>query len=336
MSIFARKKKPAAEAEKSTKRVDDSSARTAQWTYGSALGAKAVTAVVVIGWLCGPAAIALWMAPRASVAVESVAPDPLSSFEQTAGGYAVGFVGAWLSASKDDASTLEAYVSTAPPSLGDRPFEYRDLAVAAITPGEDQLLQVLIAGEVLEQRGDDETSWTARFFEVTVAVEGDVLVPVGFPSVVSGPATSTSFASLGLGNPMDSTSPASETVELFLTAYLTGQGSTTSYLSPGTAIAPIQPAPFTRLRSATFTSDVPPAEEPADGDTVRVQAVVSAETSAGQALPASYVLELVARAGRWEISRLDSTPLTSDSSEPATTPTPTPDPSGSTEGEASE
>lgn len=59
----------------------------------------------------------------------------LSTQQQTAGGYAEGFVASWLSATKDEPGDLATYVDLAAlRQLLVTAWEYRDLSVVAIAP----------------------------------------------------------------------------------------------------------------------------------------------------------------------------------------------------------
>lgn len=106
---------------------------SAKWTNGSALGARGVSALVGIAVVCGPVALGAQMftssAPVQSAPAQAEA--ALSTTQQSAGGYAVGYVGAWLSSTRDDSASLSNYFAGSTLSLSTTPFEYRNIAVAS-------------------------------------------------------------------------------------------------------------------------------------------------------------------------------------------------------------
>lgn len=315
--------------------------KTSGWTNGPLLGAKAVSVIVVIGWLCAPAALVVAFAKPTSrpvAAVES-AEAPLTALQQSAGAFSVGFVGAWLSSTTNDMTALSPYISTTPASVGEQAFDNRNLTVAEIVPADGtDLVSVLVSADVYEKPvADEDPLWVRRYFEVVVDTAGGKLAALGLPAPKAGPTTGKATEGLTFSNQLQGTSPAAETVTLFLTAYLTGQGSTSSYLTPGVQIAPIGPAPYSELAPSTLYANQPPAEDPADGDAIHVQATVALQNANGQAVTATYWLHLTARTGRWEVTDLSAT-APNQSETPAATPAPpTPTPSSTddtTEGDS--
>ena len=91
-------------------------ASTVKWTGGSLLGGKAISVLVWGALLCAP--ISLFVAHGAQVAVDRVKATPISqgattvpALQQSAGSFALGYVGAWLSATQNDSTALDAYLS---------------------------------------------------------------------------------------------------------------------------------------------------------------------------------------------------------------------------------
>jgi hypothetical protein len=98
----------------------------------------------------------------------------------------------------------------------------------------------------------------------------------------------------------------------FLVALLTGAGDVDRYVSPGTAIAPVTPPPYSAVDVTDVTTDrdvlqmpVPPAT----GETVRVLVTARATAGPRQQIGVQYALTLIARAGRWEVRVIDLTPV---------------------------
>lgn len=332
MSLLTKKPRP---PKKDKTVTAGSAAKTSSWTNGSVLGSKAVGVLVVIGWLCAPLALGVVLLKPTSQppAVVASSEAPLTPLQQSAGAYSVGFVGAWLSSSKDDVSALTSYLSVTPANLGDQPFDSRNLSVAEIVPAVDSdLVTVLVGADIYEKPvAEDPPSWIRRYFEVPVDTSGGQLSALGLPAPKSGPAAKPVQGGLGYTNQLTMSDPASETVNLLLTAYLTGQGSTSSYLTPGVQISPISPAPYTQLTPVTQYADTPPSEAPADGEAVHVQANVALQNGNSQAVTATYWVHLTARAGRWEVTDLEAAASVAAPSSSTPLPaSPTPSPTGDT------
>lgn len=325
------KKKPAAQRDSAEAKGP---AQAASWTNGSALGSKAVSAIVVVGWLCAPLALGVaFLKPSAAPqAVVAAAEDQLTPLQQSAGSYAVGFVGSWLSASKDDATALNSYLSTAPAALGDQAYDSRNLVVAHIVASDEHdLVTVTIGADIYEQPDEESPpTWIRRYFEVSVSTADGSLVARGMPSPVAGPKTGTVQRGTEFSNQLVMSTPAAETVNLFLTAYLTGEGSTSSYLTPGVSITPISPAPYTQLTPSTQYSDVTPAESPADGDLLQVEATVTVANANSQSVSATYWVHLTARSDRWEVTELTAVNSGTETTQQIA---PTPSPTNTSEGD---
>ena len=85
------------------------------------------------------------------------------------------------------------------------------------------------------------------------------------------------------------------------------------------SIAAISPTPFSELTPVAYQSDQDPAGNPSDGSLLAVQAVVQLQKTSGEQVTATYFLTLKARAGRWEVTSVQSAPVSSDPSGPAST-----------------
>lgn len=308
----------------------DTAAQTAQWTNGARLGSRGVTIAIAAALVCGPAALALTAFSGGSsseAAPRVVSSAQASPLQQSAGSFAAGFVGAWLTADRDDTAALDAYTS-ANIELPKTGFQYRDLAVASATTTDDGLVQIVVAANVKDDTVDASKGdqWPRRYFQVTVTDAGNTLSAVGLPAPVAGPRHSTDGAALGYGETISTSSAAGKSVNAFLAAYLTGQGDTEPYTSPSKSIPPIDPAPYTELSVTTLTATTTPAEHPTDGASVNVYATVTAANSVGQQVTATYPITLRARADRWEVAALGTAPTLSNSDSATTAPSATPAP----------
>ncbi|WP_435740103.1 conjugal transfer protein [Clavibacter nebraskensis] len=292
----------------------------------------------MVAVVCGPLALGAQVLGSSKPVQSAPAPieAALSTTQQSAGGYAVGYVGAWLSATRDDSTELRAYFSGSTGTVSTTPFEYRNVAVASLAPsGAGDLVTVIVAADVKDaQLSDTKTgpTWPRRYFQVAVSTAGDRLAAVALPAPVAGPAASTDAPSVDYPTTLATSDALGGSVVSFLTAYLTGQGAVEPYTSPNAGIRPIAPAPYTALTPVSLTGVEKPDARPGDGTTESVLATVTAQNAVGQTLTASYALTLTARANRWEVSSIEPAPQLNTSSRPTPTPTPTPTGAGTSEG----
>ncbi len=304
-----------------------SAAQTNGWTNGSALGSWGFTVLLVVAIACGPVAlgVATLSGGPSTAAPRPEQTKPPSPLRQSTGAFAIGYVGAWLSATQDDATALEAYSNTSAIQLSKLPFQYRNIAVASTTDTGGDLLQVTVAADLKDETilpGDGD-QWPRRYFQVTVLTASDTLTAIGLPAPMAGPPTVTAAPQLDYSETIASTSAAGTTVSAFLGAYLTGQGATQPYTAPATEIPGIEPAPYSSVTVASIQVASSPADHPRDGDTLQVYAAVTAANAAGQQATSNYVLNLRARADRWEVAAVGVKPALATTDSP-----PTPEPSG--------
>jgi hypothetical protein len=147
------------------------------------------------------------------------------------------------------------------------------------------------------------------------------------PAQVAAPQSLTS-SSLGYGTDRGSTpsDPATQTIAGFLSSYLAGQGELDRYTSPGVALQPVSPAPYTAVDVTDVADDSGNAASssvPADGALRHSLATVTVKDSVGGTYPLTYALTLRARGGRWEVLSLGPAPVLQSGSAPApATPSP--------------
>ncbi|MFD7555226.1 conjugal transfer protein [Streptomyces sp. NPDC059835] len=111
----------------------------------------------------------------------------------------------------------------------------------------------------------------------------------------------------------------------FIRTYLGGGQGTgiDRYLSPGLSVAVPKSAPYARVEVDDVTADSEKAAGtgvPADGTAAKVRIRVTGQDAQGGRWPLAYRAEVTARAGRWEISRLEA----GITGPPTGTPSPTP------------
>jgi len=187
-------------------------------------------------------------------------------------------------------------------------------------------------------------SGTIACYQVSLLARGDAAAggvapagsPTGYaatrlPDRISCPPTLAGAPNLALGEAdLNQSDPVDDVVRRFLAALLTGDGEVSRYSSPGAGIRPIVPAPYTgvelvslaRDTTAPSVGDSTEATAPRDGQRLRVLATIRVSGPDGIRM-LSYPLRLTARAGRWEVYALDSTPPLRGA-EPPVAPAPTP------------
>lgn len=160
---------------------------------------------------------------------------------------------------------------------------------------------VTVASEVrpAEASSFDTDLW---FFEVGVVHRLDGTAAVGTPAVVPQPQPPVvAFAGRALAVPRPG-DPLVATAQSFLAALLAGTGELSRYLSPGAAMSPVIPPPFTTVAvERTAAVGAGPARV-----VLRVDAL--ATTAAGAELRLLYELTLEQRGGRWEVRHLSGAP----------------------------
>lgn len=310
-------------------------AESAKWTNGNAFSSKVVTAVVIAAVACGPIALLTSRSNQgAPVAAAPVTAKPaLTVLQQSAGAYAIGYVGAWLRATQTDSTALNSYIDSNSVRLSQTPFDYQNIAVASVDAAPGHMVSVIVAADVKDASITDKSvqTWPRRYFHVTVSATGNTLSAVTLPAPVAGPKASTESPDVGYPATLSADSKAAQPVMLFLAAYLSGQGETEPYTSPSTSIPAIKPAPYSSVSPLTVSADHAPSASPADGDKLAVLATVTVQNAVGQKLTATYALDLRARAGRWEVASLNSSPVVAQAAD-SIAPKPSPTGAGNQEG----
>lgn len=266
--------------------------------------------IVALGSLCGFLAFNR-PAPQVQLATET----ETDSQEQEAGAFAQSYLAAWLTATTTDQDELGQYTGEAVPSLaGTSPTEYRDLTVASIQPADENLTTVIVSASLkttsTDNAGEETVSWTPYWYQVAVHTQGEKMAAAGLPAPISMPAVGTP-PQLGYPSRVANTE-VQATVADFMTAYLTGQGDVTRYVSPEATIDAITPSYWTEASVRTLQSTKEVADTaPAAGQSAEILVNIDL-TRDSITKPAQYVLGLKVRDGRWEVSSLNSAPSLSN------------------------
>lgn len=287
----------------------------------------------------GGAQVLAWVllaaGPLSAVAITVARPAvPAPAAEQTgpsvgtgASGWAEMYVRAWLSATRDDDADLTAFY---PPGMTtDRPAGAQvpvDTATLSARPTGPGAWSVVVAASVLSQGADGIREVRQRclqvpILEATYTEQGSPGVMPGYvaatlPSLVGCPST-LAAADLAYPGPVEAESALGQSVLGFLVSYLAGRGGLDRYLSPQTALVPVDPAPYVDVRISELrvgqSLDRSQIARPAEGVRIRVLVRVAGIDGLGLSTPLDYALTLTARAGRWETTGIDLAPqLTGD------------------------
>ncbi|MFJ3840558.1 hypothetical protein ACIPY6_34330 [Streptomyces sp. NPDC090054] len=148
----------------------------------------------------------------------------------------------------------------------------------------------------------------------------------GAPAEVAAPAAGTAPASR-FTHTVPSAAPLATSLGEFVRTYLGGgQGAGLErYLSPGVRLAAPSVSSYARVDVEGVVADAAVAAGavvPADGTKARARARVVGEDRAGVRWPLVYRVEVTARAGRWEVSALETG--TGPAAEVAAAPSPSP------------
>ncbi|SHN89008.1 Conjugative transposon protein TcpC, partial [Geodermatophilus obscurus] len=286
-----------------------------RWTGGSKVATKAATGLLWTLLICGPlglvAGAAAFLAAPPPAAAQAPAEADTMSEQAAVGEFAQRFVATWLTTPRGEESTLAGFVDTSGVQLPQVPWSVADPATAAIAHVATGRWTVTVAVTVTEPPpaagAGPAPSQTPppvrRFFSVPVAYDQGALLAQTLPAPVAAPAPAAPVP-LAYGYTAPGQHPASTAAAEFLVALLTGTGDVDRYVTPGTRVQAITPAPYAQVRLQRVQVDADPADlpdVPGNGDQLHALVTAEATSAAGQALSVQYALTLTARGGRWEV-----------------------------------
>lgn len=300
------------------------------WTAKQAVTTKLVRYAMIAALVAGPAALLYVAVTGSSEQPQKVASSTAvddSNTRARVGDFASQLVVAWLQAGRDDGQRLSAFMNAESLTLPNEPaFTATDPAVAGIeevrapinendpSMGDASLrlptYTVTISASVTPT--STEASPVRRYFQVPVLVVGTDMRAANAPSPVAGPSTASDLQ-LGYRDRVDPQSPLGMSVSQFLSAMLAGQGDITRFVTPGMQVTPVSPTAYTGVELTDLVSVDPIAESavaaPRDGLKVRVLATAAVTDEQNATMSVQYPLTMTGRAGRWEITKIDRTPL---------------------------
>ncbi|WIX82920.1 conjugal transfer protein [Amycolatopsis carbonis] len=223
------------------------------------------------------------------------------------------YVRSWLAASRDDPAGLAAFYPDGMASQRDVGTQIPvDTAVVSVVSPAPGTWSVVVAVNLLTEQPDGSHPSKITCEQVSLVGGRDAYVATELPSPVACPGT-LAPVELAYDQSADLTGPIGQSVGGFLTAYLVGQGQLDRYTSPGASLAPVVPAPYmsVQLQQLRTHEDFEPgqAARPLDGTQTHVLTRALGYDATGQNTAVDYALTLTARAGRWEVSSVDASPL---------------------------
>ncbi|MGI5451373.1 hypothetical protein ACQEVM_37575 [Streptomyces sp. CA-243310] len=296
----------------------------------------------------GPLALAVaFLTPRTTAAQAAPAPSVQDTARPAAdpAGAAAMFVDLWLRA---DAATPDNAIGSAvramapeaelPKRTGEqkeKPAGSRVVALrTTLAPGGAWTVVVAAVTDRTEPAPAGSTAVSdpaARYFAVsgTGGENGGPYAIEGSPAEVAAPEAGKATASR-FTHTVAADGALATTLGEFVRAYLSGGQSAglDRYLSPGVRVIPPGASAYTKVDIEEVAAD---AEQtagdaaPVDGTRARVRARVVGEDRAGTRWPLLYRVEVTARAGRWEVSTLET-----GNSAPTGSPTVSASPSAAT------
>lgn len=237
------------------------------------------------------------------------APAPSSS----PAGWAEMYVRSWLSATRDDPADLETFYPSGMKSqraVGTQvPLDTAVISAVSPAPG---VWSVVVVADVLVLQPDGKRAATLLCAQVAMSGTEAAYVAAALPTPVACPGTGGAVE-LAYDEVADPGGPVGQSVAGFLAAYLAGQGQLDRFVSPGASLALPRPAPYTAVQVTEVRThekfEPGQAARPVDGTVIRSFTHAWGWDATGQSTPVDYALTLVARAGRWEINRIDPAPL---------------------------
>lgn len=222
-----------------------------------------------------------------------------------AGEFAQRIIVAWLTSTRDKPAPVQRLVpGVVDLELPVKPYEVGDVTVSSIKSEDGQLWAVTVAGTVT----DAKKRKARRFYTVPVAVTGGAATALSLPTPVPAPKAAQPPRS-AYDEDIPARSQVAQAVGAFLMAYTAGQGEVSRYVTPGSGIRAISPAPYASIEVEGMKATVPANQRvPRDGARTRVLTYATGVVSKSQRTTVSFALTLQARDGRWEVSLVDQMP----------------------------
>ncbi|WP_209326329.1 conjugal transfer protein [Brevibacterium renqingii] len=277
---------------------------------------RAVGYTVIAAIACGPVALVQVLQDEPAPpppAVEAGTDAAALTEHDRAGAFGVMVVSKWLTATRADSDSLGQYFADA----STRGFETKAMEIArpsvvSATKSESGLWSVVVAVDTKSTEKvkgqDDKVTWTTRHFEIPVHVEssGEAIAQRA-PSMVSLPSPAPGTAP-AYGEDLNATGAIAVMSGEFLNALLAGDGDVSRLTTPGSDIAPVDPAAFTSVTVSKVQATAVEVDEPTAGDANDILVTAVGKTAAGESIPLQYSMSILSRDGRWEVKALTQPP----------------------------
>lgn len=148
-----------------------------------------------------------------------------------------------------------------------------------------------------------------HYYRVPVLVSEGRLRALTFPAAIEPPAVGPELAQ-AYSSPCAEDTPLAQVATGFLTAFLTGSGDVTRYVTVDSGIAPLIPPPYTALATVTVAADNSACGT--TGSSARVLATVSPKADSGTVPSLAYPLTMVRGEGQWQVRTIDPMPALSN------------------------
>lgn len=149
------------------------------------------------------------------------------------------------------------------------------------------------------------TDGTRQHYRVPVSVSEGQLRALALPAAVEPPGIGPDLAQ-AYSAPCGEETAFTQVATGFLDAYLTGSGDVARYVTVGSAISALQPAPFRELATVAVTAE--DTECGTGGSSARVLATVTPKGAGGAAPALAYPLTMVRGEGQWQVQAIDLMP----------------------------
>lgn len=230
--------------------------------------------------------------------------------------FAQDYVSVWLTASQSDAASLNQFVTVNPASLklpSTPAVVINTPTVAAVTyaglAGKDADVEVFSVVVGVTQRPYESASPRRALYRVPVLWSRYGPRAASLPARITGPGAG---ADLPLSYPttLSESDPAYSVATGFLNAYLAGDGQVERYVTAESKLFGV-PGAYQSITVSGVTAGSPPPTTPADGQTIRVLASVTAIDSQYAPVELSYPLTMTGVGGRWLVAAIDFAPAVS-------------------------
>ncbi|UGT63368.1 conjugal transfer protein [Nocardia asteroides] len=228
---------------------------------------------------------------------------------QLAGSFAEQFVVSYLSANTAQREKLGEYAAVGQVALPSSGRPVADPAVVyvarTISGGGLDVWSVTVSVRHGARTGAAAAGEPRQYYRVAVSTAAGRLRALAPPALVQPPARGADL-SLAYGAPCGQETPLHQVAAGFLAAMLAGSGDIARYTQPGSAIAAVQPAPFSAAEVTAVDSDDRSCG--AESARARLSVQVTPKVDGAAAATLVYPLTLVRTGGQWQVASVDPIP----------------------------